>query len=92
MQFEWDPHKATTNFRKHRIRFETAIRVFLDPHRIETLDDTDDYGEERWKTIGLVEPDLLVVIYTFRGDNDQIIRMISARKAETYEKEQYREV
>jgi uncharacterized DUF497 family protein len=92
MQFEWDSDKATANYCKHRIRFENAVRVFSDPHRIEKLDTRRDYDEDRWKTIGFVEPGLLAVIYTIRGDDGQTIRIISARKATTYEKKQYREI
>lgn len=92
MQFAWDGRKAKTNLRKHRVSFEDAVRVFLDPERIETFDDRDDYREERWKTIGFVEPNLLVVIYTVRDADGEIIRIISARKADAHEKAKYREV
>ena len=68
MDFEWDAKKAATNFRKHHVSFEDAARVFLDPNRIETFDGQDAYGEDRWKTIGLVEPTLLAVAYTIRGN------------------------
>lgn len=68
MDFEWDAKKAATNFRKHHVSFEDAARVFLDPNRIETFDGQDAYGEDRWKTIGLVEPALLAVAYTIRGN------------------------
>ena len=43
MEFEWDPHKAESNLRKHRISFEDAIQVFLDPNRIETFDAREAY-------------------------------------------------
>jgi hypothetical protein len=92
MQFQWDPGKATTNFRKHRIRFENAVRVFVDPHRIEKLDTRRDYGEDRWETIGFVDPSVLVVIYTVRDEGGDIIRIISARKANIHEKAKYREL
>ena len=50
------------------------------------------YGEDRWKTVGLVEPVLLTVVYTIRGNDGEIIRLISARKADAYERAQYRKV
>jgi uncharacterized DUF497 family protein len=50
MEFEWDSGKAEANLRKHRVSFEEAARVFLDPQRIETIDDRENYGEDRWKT------------------------------------------
>jgi uncharacterized DUF497 family protein len=92
MEFEWDSGKAEANLRKHHLSFEDAARVFLDPQRIETVDDRENYGEERWKTVGLVEPALLAVVYTVRGKDGHLIRLISARKADAHERAQYREV
>ena len=92
MGFEWDAKKAVSNLRKYRVSFEDAARVFLDPNRIETIDGRDAYGEDRWKTVGLVEPVLLTVVYTIRGNDGEIIRLISARKADAYERAQYRKV
>ena len=92
MVFEWNPDKAQSNLRKHEVSFEEAARVFLDPNRIETFDGREAYGEDRWKTVGLVEPALLAVVYTVRGEDDEIIRLISARKADSYEQAQYREI
>jgi uncharacterized protein len=92
MEFEWDSGKAEANLRKHRVSFEDAARVFLDPQRIETVNDRENYGEDRWKTVGLVEPALLAVVYTVRGKDGNLIRLISARKADAHEREQYREV
>jgi uncharacterized DUF497 family protein len=63
--------------------------VFLDPYRLEMIDDREDYGEIRSKTIGMVEENVLVVIYTIRHDR---IRLISARRAERYERRQYHEI
>ena len=49
-----DEHKNLTNQRKHRVSFEVAARVFIDPNRIEQYDDQEDYGEDRWITVGIV--------------------------------------
>ncbi len=92
MELEWDPDKAQLNLVKHHVSFEVAARVFLDRNRIETFDGREDYGEDRWKTVGLVEPALLAVVYTVRSEDDEIIRLISARKADSYEQAQYREI
>ena len=92
MTLEWDPVKAESNLHKHGVSFEDAAWVFLDPLRIETLDDWGVYGEDRWKTIGYVEPALLAVVYTLRGKDDETIRLISARKADAYERAQYSEI
>lgn len=91
MEFEWDPEKARRNLRKHEVSFEEGARVFLDPNRIETFDE-GGYGEDRWMTVGLVAPALLAVVYTVRGKYDEVIRLISARKADSHEETQYREV
>lgn len=66
--------------------------MFLDPNRIETFDGREPHGEDRWKTVGLVEPALLAVVYTVRGKDGDIIRVISARKADAHERTQYREI
>lgn len=92
MDFEWSHDKAASNLRKHGVSFEDAARVFLDPNRIETFDGREAYGEDRWKTIGLVDPVLLAVVYTVRGRDGDIIRLISARKADADERTQYREI
>ena len=92
MEFEWDSNKAHSTLRKHGVSFEDATRVFLDPHRIETFDDRETYGEDRWKTVGLVGPALLAVVYTVRDKDGNLIRLISARKADAHERTQYRKV
>ncbi len=89
MEFEWDIKKAQANQRKHGVCFEDAAQVFLDPHRIETFDGRETYSEDRWKTVGRVRVALLAVVYTVRGKDSDTIRLISARKADAYERTQY---
>lgn len=72
--------------------FEVVARVFLDPNRIEAYDDRTDYGEDRWITIGMVDPVILVVVYTIRGEKDQVVRLISARKANGEERRKYHQI
>jgi len=48
--FVWDDDKARVNFQKHRVSFETAARVFADPHALTTQDRIED-GEYRWQTL-----------------------------------------
>ena len=62
--------------------------VFKDPFAIEWLDDREDYGEDRYVIIGMVDSRLLYVTYTMRGE---AIRIISARGAEPHERRQYHE-
>jgi uncharacterized DUF497 family protein len=92
MDFEWDADKAQANLGKHEVSVEEAARVFLDPNRIETFDGREAYGEDRWRTVGLVKPALLVVVSTIRGEDNEVIRLISARKADRYEQAQYCEI
>ena len=89
LQFEWDADKEAQNLRKHGVRFRVAARVMLDPYRIEIYDGREDYGEDRWATIGYVDPVLLYVVYTVR--DEETIRLISARKANEQERKQYRQ-
>jgi uncharacterized protein len=86
--FEWDEAKAVENYAKHGVSFETAIRAFDDAFAIERLDDRADYGEDRYSILGMVDGRLLYVAYTVRED---VIRIISARGAGSYEKRQYHE-
>jgi uncharacterized DUF497 family protein len=89
VKFEWDRRKAAANWRKHGLTFEMAIHAFSDPFGIEELDDVLDYEETRWKLIGLAKKDLLVVIYTERSPDGEVVRLISARLAHAHEKRRY---
>jgi hypothetical protein len=86
-EFEWDAAKARSNLRVHGVSFPAASGVFFDPLRLEDADTREDYGEERYFTIGFASQVLLAVVFTFRGKR---IRLISARKANRNEKEEYR--
>ncbi len=89
MNFESDTKQALTNQSKHGVCFEDAAQVFIDPNRIETFDGREAYGEDRWKTAGRVNLALLAVAYTVRDKDSETIRLISARKADAYERTQY---
>lgn len=86
MEFEWDDNKNQRNMHKHGIDFDDAKNVFLDPYRIEYLDNREDYGEIRFKVIGMTEGCMLAVICTTRESN---IRIISARRARKDERRAY---
>jgi len=88
MNFEWDADKAQKNLEKHGVRFEVAEAVFIDPNHITAIDDRFDYGEERLVTLGQTYDGVLVVVTTER-DEGQIIRIISARKANKRERIAY---
>ena len=85
MEFEWDTAKAESNERKHGVSFAFASGVFLDEHLKQHLDERS-VGEERWIAIGLVDGREIVVAYTLR---DNVVRLISARGADKYEREDY---
>jgi uncharacterized DUF497 family protein len=86
--FEWDDaSKAGINFRKHGVRMPEAIPVLDDPYAITITDDESDSREQRFVSIGMgAMGRLLVVVFTWRGEN---IRIISARPAEAHECEEY---
>ena len=86
LKFGWDKSKAKSNYAKHGVSFNLARGVFKDPFAFEVLDDRHDYGEERYVIIGMVEGDLLYVAY---AERDNIIRMISVRRATKHEQETY---
>ena len=93
MRWTWDPDKAAANRAKHGLSFETAVRVFDDPFHASKPDLHPD--GDRWQTIGLVGPALLLVIHTwpeseFEGD-ERAGRIISARKATAHERKIYEE-
>ena len=85
----WNPQKARSNRRKHGVSFEEATSVFYDPLSITIDDPLHSNDEERFIIIGIsTQRRVLVVAHTDEGD---IIRIISARLAEPYEREQYEE-
>ena len=87
-EFEWDDAKAAANLARHDVSFETARRAFDDPYAILRNDFRDNYGEERFTLIGMVGDQVLYVAHTWRAGR---IRLISARKAEPYERRLYHE-
>ena len=89
LRFEWDPAKASGNLRKHRVSFELAMRVFADPFAL-VVQDRIEGGEYRWQTLGMVENVVLLVAHTMHEDEGaQVIRIISARRAEPKERRRY---
>jgi uncharacterized DUF497 family protein len=92
--FDWDPIKAKQNLQKHGISFERAAKVFLDPFAISIYGDDHSEKEDRWITIGAEANEvLLIVVHTFRGSDIKtaVVRIISARKADHEEAQQYHE-
>ena len=93
MRFVWDENKNRTNLAKHGISFGIAAKVFDDP-RVSSCPDRVVEGEQRWKTIGWAAgvPVILSVAHTVaKGGGEEIIRIISARKATANERSSYEE-
>ena len=82
MRFDWDEDKNRRNLTKHKVSFETATAVFDDPHLVSLFDREVD-GEERWQSLGLIDGMIiLLVVHTYReAQEDEVIWIISARKA-----------
>ena len=92
MRFEWDSKRNRINQTRHNgLDFETAARVFDDPH-VVLMQDRIIEGERRWHAIGAVSAALLLVVHVYREDDvndEEIIRIISAREANQSERRIY---
>jgi len=90
MRFEWDEAKNRSNQAKHGLSFETATLVFDDPQQL-SVQDRYEGSEERWQTLGLVGGAVVILVaHTWREqDDDEVIRIISARKATRQERVRY---
>jgi len=87
VHFEWDRNKNHSNFEKHGLLFEDVIEAF-GGICLTRVDDRRDYGEVRELTLGEVQGRVVCIVYTRRHDR---IRIISARKASSEEREAYYE-
>lgn len=74
MLFEWDERKAALNASKHGVPFPYAVRVFLDPHRLDAEDTRRQHGEPRHFTLGKIEGRLYAVAYTMREPLSALFR------------------
>ena len=86
MRFEWDDDKQAENLRKHGIDLADAEAVFQHPC-LTWLDTREDYGEERWCSLGMLQGRVVVLVYTERPPD--IVRVISLRKATRRERTRY---
>ncbi len=90
MRFEWDEAKAASNLKIHGVSFNEAVEVFFDPNAVEGFDTEHSNDEDRFYIIGFSSRRLLYVVYAERF-KDNIIRIISARKAEGKKQKEYEE-
>ena len=89
MDFTWDPGKAESNRRKHRVTFEEACSVFFDPYARLIGDPEHSESEDRFVLLGMsTQLRVLVVVHCYRR-SDQEIRIISARRADRHEAREY---
>jgi uncharacterized DUF497 family protein len=87
VEYEWDEAKAAANLAKHGISFTAAARALDDPRKIETLDDSLDYGEDRIQSICMIQENVLFGVTVMRDET--VCRIISARKATRHEQRRY---
>lgn len=85
MRYEWDEAKRLANIQKHGIDFTGVEKVFAG-QTVTMLDDRFDYGESRFITLGLLSGRVVVIAHT---ETDEVIRIISARKATKNEEAGY---
>jgi uncharacterized protein len=92
MRFEWDKDKNRRNLRQHDVRFDTGALVFDDPYAITQRDFAFE-DDERWITVGAIGPgSILLVVHTlYQEQDEEVIRIISARAVESHERKAYEE-
>ena len=91
IKFEQDPEKAEINFKKHEVSFEEAKTVFYDPNAKLIAEPDNSVDEDRFIILGISNNSKVLVVCHCYRENDEVIRIISARKATTNEKKQYGE-
>ena len=89
LRFEWDPKKAASNQRKHGVSFDEAETAFLDDEAVLVPDTEHSSDEDRFLILGFsYQLRILIVCHCYR-ESDDVIRIISARKANKSEQMQY---
>jgi uncharacterized protein len=90
VHFEWDKTKNRANIVKHGISFETAKLIFDDPHLV-SFPERNVEGEEPWQSLGSADGIvILAVAHTVHdSDGNEVVRIISARKASPSERRRY---
>ena len=86
MEFDWDDAKSDVCNNERGFDFAYVVRCFFDPHRLISRDNRFDYGEERFQLLAQIDRRVYFVTYTLRAE---VIRIISARKANQREVKRY---
>ena len=89
-RFEWDSNKAQINLQKHGVSFEEAMTVFYDESALEFFDSNHSEWEDRFLMLGLSTQFKLLLVCHCHRDEDNIIRIISARRATKNEAKHYK--
>ena len=89
MRFEWDPNKAESNLKKHGVSFDEASTVFYDERAVLFDDPDHSQDEDRFLILGLSQNLRLLIVSHCLREEGNIIRIISARKANTSEERQH---
>jgi len=92
LRFEWDQKKNLANIRKHGVSFEEAQSTFKDEHAIQFFDPDHSESEDRFILLGISSTLRIVVVCHCFREEELVIRIISARKADQLEERNYWEV
>ncbi len=89
VSFTWDPRKALLNQQKHAVTFEEAQTVYYDENAILYFDEDHSDNENRYLLLGMSRHYNILVISHCYSEDDDVIRIISARKATALEEKEY---
>lgn len=89
IKFEWDPAKASSNKKKHDVSFDEAQTVFYDEFAVQFFDEESSESEDRFLMLGFSEEARLLIVCHCEREPDNVIRIISARKATKNESKYY---
>jgi uncharacterized DUF497 family protein len=91
LRFDWDPRKAAANLQKHRVSFEEAQTAFLDEDGLVIQDPDHSEAEDRFILLGLSAGIRVLFVCHCVRESGSLIRIISARRANRHEQDQYHE-
>jgi uncharacterized DUF497 family protein len=90
MRFDWDPVKAASNIKKHKVSFEIARTVFYDDFAVQFFDEEHASNEDRFLLLGMSSDARLLLVCHCEREGSELIRIISARRATSTEARYYR--
>jgi uncharacterized DUF497 family protein len=87
--FDWDPDKAKANLKKHGVTFEEARSTFFDERAILYHDPDHSEDEDRFLLLGMSKRTRVLIVSHCYREEDAVIRLVSARKADNLEESEY---